>query len=53
MWVGLAVKGDAHEIEQCYSKVSSINLEMAGLIGLSALVLVKNALDFLGKESNF
>ena len=38
--VGLGVKGDLHEIEQFYSKVSVINLEMAGFIDLSALALV-------------
>ena len=38
--VGLGVKGDVQEIEQFYSKVSSINLEMAGFIDLRALTLV-------------
>ena len=28
--MGLGVKGDVHEIEQLYSKVSGINLKMAG-----------------------
>ena len=38
--VGLGVKGDVHEIEQFYSEVSGINLEMSGFIDLSALALV-------------
>ena len=38
--VGLGVKGDVHEIEQLYSEVSGINLEVAGFIDLSALALV-------------
>ena len=38
--VELGVKGDVHQIEQFYSKVSGINLEMAGFIDLSALALV-------------
>ena len=38
--VGLGVKGDVHKIEQFHSKVSCINLEMAGFIDLSALALV-------------
>ena len=40
MCMGLGVKGDVHEIEQFYSEVSSINLEMAGLFDLRALGLV-------------
>ena len=38
--VGLGVKGDVHKIEQFYSEVSGINLEMAGFIDLSALALL-------------
>ena len=38
--VGLGVQGDVHEIEQFYSEVSGINLEMAGFIDLSALALI-------------
>ena len=38
--VGLGVKGDVHEIEQFHSKVSGMNLEMAGFSDLSALALV-------------
>ena len=40
MCVGLGVKGDVHEIEQFYSEVSGVNLEMSGFIDLSALALV-------------
>ena len=40
MCVELGVKGDVHKIEQFYSEVSGINLEIAGLIDLSALTLV-------------
>ena len=38
--VGLGVKGDVHNIEQFYSRVFGINLEIAGFIDLSALALV-------------
>ena len=38
--VGLGVKGDVQKIEQFYSEVSGINLEMAGFIDLSTLALV-------------
>ena len=38
--VGLGVKGDVHEIEQFYTEVSGINLEMAKVIDLSALALI-------------
>ena len=38
--VGLGVKGDVHKIEQFYTEVSGINLEMAGFIDLSALALL-------------
>ena len=38
--VGLGVKGDVHEIEQFYTEVSGVNLEMAGFIDLSALALL-------------
>ena len=38
--VGLGVKGDVHKIEQFYSRVFKINLEMAGFIDLSTLALV-------------
>ena len=38
--MGLGVIGDVHEIEQFYSEVSGINLEMAGFINLSASVLI-------------
>ena len=38
--VGLGVKGEVLKIEQFYSEVSGINLEMAGFIDLSALALV-------------
>ena len=38
--VGLGVKGDVHNIEQFYTEVSGINLEMAGFIDLSALALL-------------
>ena len=40
MCIGLGVKGDVHEVEQFYSKVPGINLEMTGFIDLSALALV-------------
>ena len=40
--VGLGVKGDVHKIEQFYSGVFKINLEMAGFIDLSALALVSS-----------
>ena len=38
--VGLGVKGEVHEIEQFYSKLSWINLEMVGFIDLSALAII-------------
>ena len=38
--VGLGVKGDVHKIEQFYTEVSGINLEMAGFIDLSTLALI-------------
>ena len=38
--VGLGIKGDVHEVEQFFSEVSGINLEMTGFIDLSALALV-------------
>ena len=38
--VGLGVKGDVHEVEQFYTEVSGINLEMAGFIDLNALALI-------------
>ena len=38
--VGLGVKGDVHKIEQFYTEVSGVNLEMAGFIDLSALTLL-------------
>ena len=34
------MKGDVHEIEQFYSEVSGLNLEMEGFIDLSALAVV-------------
>ena len=38
--VELDVKGDVHEIEQVYTEVLEINLEMSGFIDLSALALI-------------
>ena len=38
--VGQGVKGDVHEIEQFYTEVSGINLEMSGFIDLSTLALI-------------
>ena len=38
--VGLGVKGDVHEVEQFYTEVFGVNLEMAGFINLSALALL-------------
>ena len=38
--VGLGVKGDVHKVEQFYSEVSGINLEVSGFIDLSTLALV-------------
>ena len=38
--VGLGVKGDVHEVEQFYTEVSGVNLEMAGFIDLSVLALL-------------
>ena len=38
--VKLCVKGDVHEVEQFYTEVSGISLEMAGFIDLSALALI-------------
>ena len=40
VFVGLDVKGDMHEIEQFYTEVYGLNLEMAGFIDLSALALI-------------
>ena len=37
---GLGVKGDVHEIEQFYTEVFGINLEMAGFIDMSAWALI-------------
>ena len=54
--VGLGVKGDVHEVEQFYSKVSRANLEMAGFIDLSALALLAgyqmNARGMTGTRSH-
>ena len=38
--VGLGVKGDVHEVEQFYSEVCGVNLEMAGFIDLSVLAVL-------------
>ena len=40
MCVGQGVMGDVHKIEQFYSEVSGINLEMSGFIDLSDLALI-------------
>ena len=37
---GLGVKGDVHKIEQFYTDLSGIKLEMAGFIDLLALALI-------------
>ena len=38
--VELGVKGDMHKIEQFYTEVLGINLEMSGFIDLTALALI-------------
>ena len=35
--VGLGVKGDVHEVEQLYTEVSGINLELAGVFTSGAI----------------
>ena len=49
--VGLGVKGDMHKIDQFYTEVSGINLEMSGFIDLSALAPISTQKGIVVSET--